>query len=115
MDRSDPRYIAAVKEVRTDPISRFCFVSGREIPQGGGDSHHVLPVSTYPHLAYTVRNIVIVLRRAHNILTDDRADQVARLPRIHNLLARMRELDQNYYETFKKRIDAELSKMDGLY
>lgn len=115
MDRSDPRYIAAVKEVRADPVSRFCFASGREIPQGGGDPHHVLPVSTYPELAYTVRNIVIVHRRAHDILTEDRADQMARLPRIHNLLARMRELDLYYYETFKNRIYGEFSKMDGLY
>jgi hypothetical protein len=115
MNRSDPRYIAAVKKVRADPVSRYCFVSGREIPPGGGDPHHVLPVSTYPELATEARNIVIVYRRAHDILTEDRAEKMARLPRIHNLLARMRELDPHYYETFKNRIYAEFSKMDGLY
>lgn len=114
MKRSDQRYIAAVREARADPQSGYCFFSGRPIPEGAGDPAHILPVSTHPHLAYEVRNIVIAHRIAHNIYDQGIVSQVARLPRIHNILARMRQLDQHYYETFKNRIYAELSKVDGI-
>ena len=104
MDRTDPRYAWAIREVRKDPRSRYCFLTGEEIPEGGGDPHHVLPVAQFPEWAYRRINIVIVTRRAHNIITDGTAEQIARLPRIHNLLARMKALDPGYYETFMDKL-----------
>ena len=104
MDRTDPRYLEAVRQVRADPCSRFCFVSGQAVPAGGGDPHHVLPVSIYPEYAYTKENIVIVNRIPHHTLDQGTAEQIAKLPKIHNLLARMRSLDQRYYEQFKSKL-----------
>lgn len=104
MDRTDPRYTRAVKQVRQDPLSSYCFVSGKQIQPGCGDPHHVLPVAQFPEWAYEPTNIVIVDRLAHDILTEGDPAKVAKLPRIHNLLARMRSLDQSYYEQFKLKI-----------
>ena len=105
MDRTDPRYLWAVKEVRKDPRSKYCFLSGEEIPEGGGDPHHCLPVSQFPEWAYRKINIVIVSRRAHNIITDGTAEQIARLPRIHHYLARLRTLNVNYYQQLYDKLE----------
>jgi len=104
MDRSSIEYIRAVREVREDPRSKYCFVTGESIPPGGGDPHHVLPVAQFPQWAEEKINIVIVSRKAHNILTDGTAAQIARLPRIHNLLARMIILDEPYYNQFYEKL-----------
>jgi hypothetical protein len=113
MDREDPRYRKAVQQVRADPSSRYCFVTGRPIEEGAGDPHHVLPVSLYPELAYEGNNIVIVHRRPHNVLTDGDPEQMASLPRIQNLLARMRSLDRNYYEQFKAKLQPWMTLHNG--
>ena len=105
MDRTDPRYLWAVSEVRKKPQSRFCFLTGEQIPEGGGDPAHVLPVSIFPEFAYRKANIVIITRRAHNIIDQGTSEQIARLPRIHNWLAKMRALDQAYYEKFYQKIE----------
>ena len=114
MNRSDPRYITAVAKVRADPRSRYCFVSGRVIPLGSGDPHHILPVAQFPEWAYEARNIVIVHRRAHDIITSGTAQEIARLPRIHNLLAKLRALDPVYYEQFKERIEPWMHSLNTL-
>lgn len=106
MNRSDPRYRHAVQEVRKDPRSKFCFLSGEQIKPGTGDPHHVLPVSQFPEWAYRKLNIVIVTRKAHDIITSGTAQEIARLPRIHNLLARMRTLDPEYYEKYYEKLSA---------
>lgn len=113
MDRHDPRYLNAVRVVRAMPRSRYCFVSGQVINHGSGDPHHVLPVSLYPEYAYLVANIVIVHRSAHQILTRDDPREVARLPRIHNLLARMTQLNYAYYVSFKAKLQPWIDSQNG--
>jgi hypothetical protein len=105
MNRNDHRYRYAVQQVRRDPRSRFCFLSGKPIPEGCGDPAHILPVSTHPEWAYRKINIVIADREAHHIFDHGTAEQIARLPRIHNLLHRMKILDEAYYEQFKEKIE----------
>ncbi len=114
MNRSDPRYLYAVQQVRKDPRSRFCFLSGEEIKPGTGDPHHCLPVSQFPEWAYRKINIVIVHRRAHEIITSGTAQEIARLPRIHNLLAKLRTLDEDYYQQIKERIEPWMHSLDTL-
>jgi len=114
MNRQEPAYRNAVAQVREDPRSRFCFVSGRELPPGGGDPHHILPVAQYPEHAYNPRNIVIVHRAAHEILTRNDPEQVARLPRIHHLLARMKELNPHYYFIQKSKLYEHIGRMGEL-
>lgn len=114
MNRSDPRYRKAVQQVRSDPRSRFCFLTGEQIAENCGDPHHLLPVAQFPEWAYRRINIVIVTRRGHDIITSGTSEQIARLPRIHNLLARLKSLDQSYYEQFKERIEIWMQSLDTL-
>jgi len=113
MDRTDPRYKRAVRIVRNDPRSRYCFVSGRFIQEGTGDPHHVLPVSLFPELAYEPMNIVIVGRVPHEILTVGDPKQVAKLPGINNLLARMASLNMKYYQTYKQKLEPWMGSQGG--
>lgn len=114
MDRNCPEYKKAVAIVRQDPRSRFCFASGTQIIEGGGDPHHVLPVSLFPEHAYNPDNIVIVHRKAHEILTRNIPEEVAKLPRVMNLLARMKKLNRSYYETQKSKLYEHISRMGEL-
>lgn len=104
MDRNDPKYRRIVKDLREDPRSRFCFLTGEAIPPGGGDPAHILPVSIFPEMATNKYNIVIVSRRAHNIIDQGTMEQIARLPKIHAWLGRMRILDQAYYSSFTDKL-----------
>jgi len=113
MNRADPRYREAVRLVRKDPLSQWCFVTGGEIPQGGGDPHHVLPVSLFPEHAYNTRNIVIVNREPHHILTIGDPQELSKLPRINNLLARMGELDYDYYKHFYEKLTPWMNLHNG--
>ena len=98
MDRNSKEYRWAVAQVRKDPRSEYCFLTGEKLPEGGGDIHHCLPVSLFPEYACRKVNLVVISRKAHNIIHGGTTQEIARLPRIHHYLARLRTLDVNYYE-----------------
>lgn len=114
MKRLDSQYEQAVKAVREDPRSKYCFLSGGKI-RGRGDPHHVIPASHSPSLLANKRNIVIVNRTPHNIITNGTAAQIKKLPGIHRLLARMKELDYEYYNRYKQKLnEGNTNSLDGL-
>ena len=111
---AESMYQDAVREVRKDPRSKYCFLSGGRI-QGEGDPHHVIPRSARPEMIAVKRNIVIVNRGPHNIITSGKMDQIRKLSGIHRLLARMKELDKDYYTRFKSKLYGDnTSQINGI-
>ena len=100
---NEDRYKRPVYNVRKDPRSKYCFLSGGEI-KGKGDPHHVVPRSARPDLVFKERNIVIVNRLPHDVVTSGDMASIRKLPGIYRLLARMKEVDPDYYKRFKAKL-----------
>ena len=100
----EARFKRAAHNVRKDPRSKYCFLTGGEV-KGRGDPHHVVPRSARPDLVYEERNIVIVNRGPHDVITSGDMASIRKLPGIYRLLARMKEVDLDYYKRFKTKLN----------
>ena len=85
---------AFYNELDRDPKNRMCFFYPNIRK---ADYEHIVAKAHSEELILDPRNLIPVSRYAHDILTNKPASVIKQLPRIHEYLDKMRELDEQFF------------------
>jgi len=91
------------KELDGDPRNHWCFFFP-QLPKC--EYHHLVPKSQSTLLIASRENLIPVSRKAHDILTHGKLEDIKKLPHLDKMLERIKKLDEGYYNRLKLKFDS---------